>query len=325
MRTLIHDTFGDPAEVLTLREVEDPHPGPGQVLLRTVLAPIHHHDLWTIRGSYGVRPELPARPGSEAVAVVEELGEGVDGPAVGTRVAVASAPGAWAERFTAPAAGVIPLPAELPDEAAAQLVAMPFSAVSLLDHLGLEPGAVLVQNAATGAVGRLLAQFAVARGVRVVGLVRRSDGVQELADQGITDVVATDTEGWEDRARELIGADGASVGLDSVGGEAATQVLSLLGTGGRLVVFGAMAASTMALPSGPIIFRGLTVEGFWGAKVSADMEPAHRAELMREIVAGLLSGAATLPVAGTFPLEEAADAVRATLGAARGGKVLLRP
>ena len=79
MRTLIHDTFGDPAEVITVREVEDPRPAAGELLLRTVLAPIHHHDLWTIRGSYGVKPELPARPGSEAVAIIEELGEGVEG------------------------------------------------------------------------------------------------------------------------------------------------------------------------------------------------------------------------------------------------------
>lgn len=325
MRTLIHDTFGDPAEVITVREVEDPRPAAGELLLRTVLAPIHHHDLWTIRGSYGVKPELPARPGSEAVAIIEELGEGVEGLEVGQRVAVASAPGAWSERFTAPAAAAIPLPDALPDEAAAQLVAMPFSAVSLLDFLDLEAGDVLVQNAATGAVGRLLAQFAVARGVRVIGLARRESGVEELAAQGITDVVATDTEGWEDRARELIGEGTVRVGLDSVGGEAATQVLNLLSDGGRLVVFGAMAASTMALPSGPIIFRDLTVEGFWGARVSAEMEPAHRAELMREIITRLLSGEATLPVAATYPLEEAAEAVRATLGDARGGKVLLRP
>ena len=263
--------------------------------------------------------------GSEAVAVGEALGEGVEGRAVGDRVAATGITGAWAELFTAPASSLIPVPAELPDESAAQLVAMPFSAVSLLEHLDLAPGEVLVQNAATGAVGRLVAQFARLRGIRVISLVRRSSGVEELAAQGIGDVVATDREDWQEQARALIGEAHVAAGLDSVGGEAAGQVLSLLGDGGRLVVFGAMGGSTMALPSGPIIFRDLKVEGFWGARVSAEMAPEVRRRLIGEILSGLLSGEVTLPVAATFPLDEVAAAVAATLTDGRQGKVLLHP
>jgi len=325
MRTLSYDQFGEPADVLRTEEVDAPTPAAGEALLRMVLSPIHHHDLWTIRGSYGVRPELPARPGSEAVAIVEALGEGARGVAVGDRVAATAVPGTWAELFTAPVTSLIPLPAELPDEAAAQLVAMPFSAVSLLEHLALAPGEVLVQNAATGAVGRLVAQFAAARGLRVISLVRRTDGIAELAEQGIGDVVATDHADWEAQARALIGDAHVAAGLDSVGGEAAAQVMTLIGDGGRLVVFGAMGGPVMSLPSGPIIFRDLRVEGFWGARVSTRMDAALRRRLVEEILRGLLSGQATLPVAATFGLDEAADAVAATLTDGRRGKVLLRP
>lgn len=325
MRSVSYDHFGEPADVLTTLEVDAPSPAAGEVLLRLTLSPIHHHDLWTIRGTYGVRPELPAIPGSEAVAVVEQLGEGVDSVAVGDRVAATATPGTWAELFLAPAASLLPLPAELPDEAAAQLVAMPFSALSLLEHLDLAPGEVLVQNAATGAVGRLVAQFARARDLRVISLVRRSSGIEELAAQGIGDVVATDQEDWEEQARALIGEAHVAAGLDSVGGEAAAQVLSLLGRGGRLVVFGAMGGTTMSLPSGPIIFRDLRVEGFWGAQVSASMSTGTRRRLIGEIITRLLAGEVTLPTAGTFGLDEVADAVAATLTAGRQGKVLLRP
>ena len=325
MRTVSYDQFGEPADVLSVLTTDAPAPGAGEVLLRMVLSPIHHHDLWTIRGTYGVRPELPARPGSEAVAIVEALGEGVEGLSPGDRVAATATPGTWAELFTAPAAALIPLPAELPDEAAAQLVAMPFSAVSLLEHLDLAEGEVLVQNAATGAVGRLVAQFARLRGLRVISLVRRSSGVEELAAQGIGDTVATDRPDWEDRARELIGDAHVAAGLDSVGGEAAGQVMRLLGDGGRLVVFGAMGGSTMALPSGPIIFRDLRVEGFWGARVSQELSAEVRRRLIGEILSGLLSGEVTLPVAGVFDLEQVTDAISATLTDGRVGKVLLRP
>lgn len=324
MLTVTYDRFGDPADVLRTAEVDSPVPAPGEALLRMVLSPVHHHDLWTIRGSYGVRPELPSGAGSEAVAVVEALGEGVEGLALGDRVAASAVTGAWAELFTAPAASLIPLPEQLHDEAAAQLVAMPFSAVSLLEHLGLERGEVLVQNAATGAVGRLVAQFARSRGIRVISLVRRGSGVEELAAQGIGDVVATDQEGWQEQARALIGDARVPAGLDSVGGEAAGQVLSLIEDGGRLVVFGAMGGSTMALPSGPIIFRDLHVEGFWGARVSREMSPEVRRRLIGEILSGLLSGEVTLPVADVLGLDEVTGAVAATLTDGRRGKVLLR-
>src|SRR6476659_10045496 len=86
MRALIHTAFGDPAEVLEVAERPLPEPGPGQVRVRTLLSPIHNHDLWTIRGTYGFKPELPAASGTEAVGVVDALGEGVEGLRVGQRV-----------------------------------------------------------------------------------------------------------------------------------------------------------------------------------------------------------------------------------------------
>ena len=63
MRAIVHPRFGEPTDVLDVAEVETPEPGPGQVRLRILLSPIHNHDLWTIRGTYGFKPELPARAG----------------------------------------------------------------------------------------------------------------------------------------------------------------------------------------------------------------------------------------------------------------------
>jgi NADPH:quinone reductase-like Zn-dependent oxidoreductase len=97
MRSAIHTTFGEPADVLELGDRPAPQPGAGEVRIKTSLAPIHNHDLWTIRGRYGYKPELPAIGGSEAVGIVDALGEGVEGVTVGQRVAVASVHGTWAE------------------------------------------------------------------------------------------------------------------------------------------------------------------------------------------------------------------------------------
>lgn len=325
MRTLTHPTFGEPQDVLTVEEHDLPQPGPGQVRLRILLSPIHNHDLWTVRGTYGFKPELPARAGTEAVGVVDALGPDVEGLAIGQRVATGGSFGAWAEYVTTPAAGLIPVPDSVPDEAAAQLVAMPFSAISLLESLGLEPGDWLVQNAANGAVGRMVAQLAVARGINVVGLVRRAEGVEELRSQGIGRVVATSADGWRGEVDAITGGAPITVGIESVGGKSAGEVLSLLAENGELVVFGAMASPTLELSSGDVIFKQATVRGFWGSKVSQSIDAGLKQRLFGELLQHIGSGQLTLPVAGVFPFEQITDAVEASLTAGRVGKVLLRP
>ena len=325
MRALVQPQFGDPAEVLSVQEVPNPEPGPGEALVRVLLSPIHNHDLWTVRGSYGFKPEMPARAGTELVGVVESLGEGVEGLRAGQRVAIGGAFGAWAEYVVAPAKGLIPVPDEMPDEAAAQLVSMPFSAIALLDFLEVSEGDWIVQNAANGAVGRMVAQLAVARGVRVLGLVRRSAGVDELREQGIGDVVATDDDGWRERVREVVGDGKVIAGVDSVGGSAAGDVVSLLAEDGVLVVFGAMASPTLEIGSGEVIFKQVVIKGFWGSKVFPAMDREKRAALMGELVAGITSGVVTLPVEEVYPLEEISAAARASSEPGRRGKILLRP
>lgn len=325
MRALIHDTFGDPAEVLHVADVETPEPGPGEVRVRTVLASIHNHDLWTIRGTYGFKPELPARSGTEAVGVVDAVGEGVTTLQPGQRVVTGGTFGVWAEYFVAPAAALVPVPDGIDDEAAAQLISMPFSALSLLEYLDVAPGQWIAQNAANGAVGRLVAQFAAARGVHVLGLVRRAEGIAELAAAGISGVVATDDDAWRDRVIEITGGAPIVAGVDSVGGSASDDVLSLLADDGTLVVFGAMASPTMSLSSGSVIFRQVTVKGFWGSKVSRAMDASARAALIGEVIRGVGDGSVTLPVAAVHSFDEASLAVRANFEPGRVGKLLLRP
>lgn len=324
MRAITHNTFGDPADVLQVTEKEIPTPGPGQARIRVTLATIHNHDLWTVKGSYGFVPDLPAAAGTEAVGIVDALGEGVEGLQVGQRVASGTSFGIWAEYALADASGLIPVPEQLSDESAAQLVAMPFSAISLLDFLDMKPGEWLIQNSANGAVGRMLAQLAESRGINVVGLVRRDAGVQELAAQNIKRVVSTETPGWEKQVEEITGGASIAVALDSVGGSSASDLVKLLGEGGTLVSFGAMGNPVMEIPSGPVIFKHITVKGFWGSKVSREMPAEKKTQLFGELIARILDGTLTLPVDSTFDAADIVSAVRASSEPGRAGKVLIR-
>lgn len=325
MRTATHATFGEPAEVLRLTDRPVPQPGPGQVRIKTILSPIHNHDLWTVRGSYGYKPELPAIGGSEAVGTVEALGDGVEGVALGQRVAVAGVHETWAEYFLAPAKGLVPLPEAIADEAAAQLIAMPFSALTLLEFLEVNEGDWIVQNTANGAVGKTLAMLAKARGIHVINLVRRDAGVQELAELGIGNAVSTASEGWKKQVRALTGGAPIRAAVDSIGGTASGDLLGLLAEDGLLVSFGTMTGAPMQISTGDLIFKQAVVKGFWGAKVSAAMDPQERARLFGELLRLVAGGALKLPVQAIFGLDQIAEAVGASLAPGKAGKVLLRP
>ncbi|MAZ18395.1 MAG: alcohol dehydrogenase [Ahrensia sp.] len=325
MRSVIHGSFGDPAEVLHPADSVRPEPASGEVLVRMRLSPIHNHDLWTVRGDYGYKPTLPAIGGTEAVGTVEAVGEGVEPGLIGKRVAVASVHGTWAEFFTAPAAGVVRLDDAISDELGAQLIAMPFSAISLLEFLNVKEGDWVIQTAANGAVGKIFATIAKSRGVHTLNLVRRDDAVAELEALGIENIISTANEGWQKEARAILGKAGARAAIDSVGGKIATDLADLLGTEGLLVVFGTATGAPLELSSGGLIMKHLTVKGFWGSKVSSEMAAADKGRLIGELIGLAMQGKLALPAGGVFDLADITDAVKASLTPGRNGKILLRP
>ena len=297
MRSIVHAVYGEPAEVLAVADSPLPEPGPGQARVRMLLSPIHNHDLWTVRGQYGYKPTLPAIAGSEAFGVVDALGEGVEGMAIGQRVTTAGARGAWAEYFVVPANSLVPVPDAIDDASAAQLVAMPLSALMLLEMLDVSAGDWIVQNAANGAVGKALAMLARARGVNVLNLVRREEGVAEMAAQGIGNTVCTMHEGWKAQARDLMGGARPKAAVDSVSGPASGVLCSLLGENGLLVSFGSMTGESMQIP-------------------------VRRTDLQADHGQGLLghAGQQGLVVAGSPPADGRADATRRQRRAAIAGR-----
>ncbi len=324
MRVAGYEAFGDPAEVLKPSERPLPEPGAGEIRVKTALSAIHNHDLWTIRGAYGVKPKLPAVGGSEACGVVDALGEGVTNLKVGQRVAGFATAGAWAEYFLTSAAAAIPLPDAITDEQGCQLVAMPLSAMALLRTYKVESGQLLIQNTANGAVGKTLAVLAKQDGIRVIHLVRNDNGVRELEELGITDVVSTAAEGWKKKVRSLAGDAKILYGIDSIGGKPAGDLLSVLSDDGTLVVFGSMSGEPIEIDSGEIIFRRKRVDGFWMTALRGKMSGAEMASMVTDLVKKVATGALKLPVAATFDLAQCAEAASASIREARNGKVALR-
>jgi NADPH:quinone reductase-like Zn-dependent oxidoreductase len=320
MRAVVLKKFGEPREVLATEERPLPQPGAGQVRLKLVQSPIHNHDLAIARGVYGYKPPLPAVVGTEALGVVDALGEGVSHLQAGQRVC-AMGQGTWAEYFLANAATAIPVPPGMPDESACQLLAMPLSAYLLLEDLELKPGDWLMQNAANGAVGRLVHRLATKREVRVINLVRRQETAAAMEAEGMGPALATDDPGWPAKVPSVTGGAPVRRGVDSVGGKAANQMLAAMSPGALLLSFGAMSGQALVIDPGHLIFRGATVKGFWATTRSERTPAADRVRMIGELVRLVAAGELPLQVSATFDLQQPAEAVAASDTPGRSGKV----
>lgn len=314
--------FGPAADVLRVVDLPDPTPGPGEVVIEMIAAPINPADLNIIEGKYGELPELPAILGNEGSGRIAALGPGVTGFSVGDLVLTRTF-GNWTRRLVARAANVIRLPANVDPLQASMFIVNPPTAWAMMeDFVTLQPGDWLVQNAANSAVGRSVIQLARARGVRTLNVVRRPELVAELTALG-ADVVVTEDVDLRKETATLCGGVRPRLAFNAVGGASALNLANSLCDGGTHVTYGAMGRQPLKLPNGLLIFRLLTFSGFWLRRwnETASREQLDRvfAELSRLSVAGSLH----LPIHRIYPLAEIHAALDEAARESRAGKVLL--
>jgi NADPH:quinone reductase-like Zn-dependent oxidoreductase len=324
MRCAVFHKFGEPREVLRTGEQPVPEPGAGQARIRMVQSPIHNHDLAIVRGVYGYRPPLPAVPGTEALGVVEAAGPEVPAALIGQRVCASGVQGAWAESFLAPAAAVVPLPAAIDDDAGCQLLAMPLSASMAIEDLAVPAGGWIIQNAANGAVGRMVDTLARERGLNVVNLVRRKETLADLKAAGAERALSTDEPDWTRRVTELTGGAAVLGALDSVGGRASNDLMRVLGTGGVLMSFGALSGEPMIIDPGLLIFKETVVRGFWATRRAERTSGEDKRRMIGELLGLAATGRLPLRVETRFPLAQVTEAAVAAESPGRSGKVVLR-
>lgn len=324
MRAVRMSAFGEPADVLTMEELPTPTPGPGQVLVRLRARPINPSDLFVIRGLYGTLPQLPATPGLEGAGVIEALGQGVEQFSVGQQVVPLGMGGTWQEYVLADPRTLLPLPPGLSDAQAAMIFVNPTTAWLLLhDELRVEPGAWVLQNAANSAVGRFVIQLSRRYGFRTINVVRRRDVVDELLAAGADHVISEADEDVVERVQAITEGKGVRYAIDSVAGESGSRLLQALAPGGTMSVFGAISGQPLSVDPANLLFRGITVRGWWLAYWLRKASAEQRAELFDTVIGLIADGTLSAPVAAEYDLADALDAVAAAEGSERNGKILL--
>jgi mitochondrial enoyl-[acyl-carrier protein] reductase / trans-2-enoyl-CoA reductase len=316
--------FGRADEVIELVQQPDPgEPGPGEVLIEAELFPINPADLEHLEGNYGARPPaLPMIPGTEGVGLVAMVGPGVTHLEPGDRVLLPS-PGAWRERVICRAAVLFALPTGVDARQLAMLRVNPPTAYLLLhQYVAPEPGGWVVQNAANSGVGHLVVKFAREVGMSSVSVVRRRELFEPLRAAG-ADVVVLDGPGLDRRVRDAIGDCMVPLALDAVGGAATQRLARCLSDGGTVVNYGVLSGESSVIDGRELIFRGVTLTGFWLRRWFAETPPDEIATLYRMLASKLADGALAVEVEAVYPLSRLKEAVAHAARGGRSGKILV--
>lgn len=310
---VVATAYGGP-EVLSLAEVEVPAPGPGEVTIAVRAAGVNPFDHKRYSGMFGTDPAaLPLRLGLEVAGVVTAVGADAVGPAgpisVGDEV-IAPVSGGYASAVNAPAARVVPKPADVDWKQAAGVLSVGGTAVHLLTATGVGPGDTVLIHGAAGSVGAIAAQLAVARGARVIGTAAAGRH-ERLRGYGVEPVEYG--AGLADRVKALA-PNGIDAAIDTVGTDEAVDVsLELVADRDRIATIAAFARA------GADGFKAL------GGGPGADAGTEIRANAWRELLESLSAGKLDLVIAKTFPLTDVAAAHEFVLDGHAGGKVILLP
>jgi NADPH:quinone reductase len=305
--------FGGP-EVFQYRDVEDPAPGDGEVLVEVARAGINFADTHATRNDYLAEQSLPLTPGAEI------SGRTADG----RRVAALLANGGYAEKVAVPEALLVPLPDEVDDDRAAAMLLQGLTAMALVKRCArIEPGETIVVEAAAGGTGMLSVQLAKRAGARVIGLASSEEKRAAVERIGADATVDSRAEDLGAAIREANGGERVDAVLHMSGGEAFDAEMGVLAPLGRMVVFGIASREQREVSTAALLRGSKAVIGFWLAHllIRRDLIAPMIGELLGAVAAGELK----VTIGGVYPLSEAARAHEDLIGRRTSGKLLLDP
>ena len=325
MKQVLVDRYGTPWDVARCAEVPDVGaPAADEVVFDVLAFPINPADLWFCRGSYRLRPPLPATPGAECVGRVVAVGASVGHVGPGDLVINLQREN-WTQRRRVKGDDAIPLPAGIDLRQAAMVRINPPTAMLMLsDFVDLQRGEWVIQNVANSAVGRLLIVLAKQRGLRTVNVVRRPELAAELAALG-ADVVLVDGDDLAARVAEATGKADIRLAVEAVGGAATARLVECVANDGTVVHYGSMSGEDPRAGRSNFIYRGVRLTGFMLGRFLARRTPDQVRAIYADLGAQVKAGTLSAPVDSVYPIDDIREALRHADRGGRHGKILVSP
>lgn len=318
------ESFGNPADVLKLVDIDIPEPGPGEALLRVLATNIGLPDRMMMEGRYFLTPNPPVTPGQEVVGIVEAAGPGYPYP-VGARVIgganFMSGSGGLAEYCLSPGGGAVLAADDMPDEqAAAFLGTFHVAWVGLVNRARAHAGETVLVLGGTGGTGSTAIQLAKALGLTVIATVRDARKTAFCREQGADHVIETQSGQLSEQVRALTGGKGADIVYDTVGPSLVEQALDAIAIGGRYVLIGFAGGSDFpTIPPFKIQTLGISVTG----ALHSIRTPEERDEAIAVLGRLFTEGKITMPIDRVVPFAGVPEALE-QLGGGVNGKLIAR-
>jgi mitochondrial enoyl-[acyl-carrier protein] reductase / trans-2-enoyl-CoA reductase len=325
MKQVLIESYGTPWEVARCAEVADVGPPTADEVVFDVLAfPINPADMWFCRGSYRLKPPLPATPGAECVGRVTAGGAAVTHVKPGDLVINLQREN-WAQQRRVKGDDAIPLPAGIDLRQAAMVrINPPTAELMLSDFVTLKGGDWVIQNVANSAVGRLAIVLAHQHGLRTVNVVRRPELAAELKQLG-ADLVIVDGEDLAGRVERETGGAPIRLGLEAIGGKATGRICDCVATDGTVVHYGSMSGQDPEVTRNNFIYRGVRLTGFMLGRFLAKRSAQKIREIYADLAAQVMDGKLAAPVDTVYPIEQIKQALAHADKGGRNGKILVSP
>ena len=325
MKQALLERYGPPEEVVRCAEVPDVSaPAAGEVVFDVLAFPINPADVSMCKGSYRLKPTLPATPGAECIGRVTAVGAGVSDVKPGDLVVNLQREN-WTQKRRVKADDVIAVPPGIDLRQGAMLRINPATVLLLLtDVVGLKPGDWVIQNVANSAVGRLVISLAGARGVNTMNVVRRDSLFGELKGLGANACVV-DGPDLAERVNAQTGGAPIRLGLDAVSGRATARLSACLAEGGVVCNYGSMTGEDPVMSRNALISGGQTLVGFILGRALATRSLEAVRAIYADLARQMLDGTLAAPVEQVYPIEEIAAALVHAQRSERGGKILVAP
>ena len=323
MAQLVLTGIGDYTAIARLDKDPDLTLGPDDVLVRMEAAPINPVDVLFSNGWYPIQPTLPQRLGSEGVGRVTAIGSGVPHSLVGRRVVLRSPyGGTWGHEIVVRATDVVVVPGDIDAKQLAMLVINPVTAYLMLKrYVALEPGDWVGQNLGNSAVAASVVALNKAAGVKTLSVVRSAAAAGVAREQG-ADAVLIDGDDLAARIAEVLGGKQLRLALDGAATDSAGVLAGAVENGGAVLSYSSATGALPALPLADVVFRDLSHRGVWVGAWLLNASAEEVAQVLGELAELVRTGAISVQIDSTYPIDRFADAFARQASPDRAGKVL---
>src|SRR5271157_1046964 len=326
MRQLQLIAHGEPSDVIELNTVSEPALGQEDVLISVEAAPLNPSDFMLVRGTYGVRPAFPFSLGSEGVGRVTQTGSKVDVALQSKRVLIIPTyeQGTWADQVVVPVRNIVTMSDEADPLQLSMIGINPATAYLLLNrYVSLMPGDWIGQTAANAAMGQYVIALAKLAGVKTLNVVRREEAAEQVRQWG-GDRVVVQGDNLRNDIEEALNGKKLSLVLDTVGGIPVGEVAKSLKPGGSIVVYGLQSGQFPAISPKDLIYRGLSLHGFWLINWIRNAPRTEIEEIYQKLGDLVADGSLSATVEHVYPLDQFKEAFKQSLKANRSGKILFK-